>query len=1129
MARHEGFANARSGCLRELAAWLEGLGLARYIDAFEQNQIDFDTLPHLTEPMLEKIGLPLGPRVKLLAAISGLVPTSVSIARTPTRSSVELQQAERRQITVMFCDLVDSTRLASSIDPEEFRWVMQAFQKMCGATIERHRGHISQYRGDAVEAYFGWPVAHEDAAEQAVRAALEIIDEVKTIPAPQTLSMRVGICTGIVVISEAGADGDPAKPSGAVGETLHVAARLQSLAPPDGIVIAEITSRLISSRFEREDLGPQQLKGVAESVRAFRIRGVREDTSRFEAAQSKALTPLVGRQAELALLRQRWSEAKHGEGQAIFISGVAGIGKSRIVYELEQWLGRQRHVTLMFQCLPHCMQSAFFPVIQRLQRLAEFTNEDSDTIRLSKLERMLARVMKQPEPTLPFTAQMLSVSMPSGDATQGLTTQQIKAQTLRFLAELLSGLGRKVPVFCVLEDAHWIDPSTQELLDLVLAQLSNTRILLVVTHRPDYQLQSQIHVHVSTLTITRLGRRHVAEMARLALGDRMTPTAVVERIIQDSDAIPLFVEELARGAVQPGKIERGQPKAIGVDSALVSSIPETLRDSLMARLDRAPDARRVAQMAAVIGREFPYNMLSRISSLASLDLNSALDHLEESAIIQQTDARAHSRYAFKHALLRDVAYESLLKSHRREIHAKVAAAFEQDSPELVNSQPELLAYHYNLAGDAELAARFWLLGGRRAQSRSANVEAKALFENALESLASLPPTPERVAMELDAHLALGVCSIALHGYSAGATRRSFERACELSIQLGEPNKELQAMFGQWGHFWMRAQHDRAMELSKILLAKAKMLNDSTSEMLAYRCLGSTLFTSGQFLEARDHLERAIALGNKAAGGSLASSYAVDPAIAAQLILAWDLWILGFPGLARGSVLQALDQALSRAHPYTVAFAHYVTSAVHLLRGQYETALDHATRSFAISTEHRINLYTLYSRFGRGCALARLGQTEQAMVEIRGAIEEASRSKLGYMRGFMLGWLASVQSDAGDGESAIATVEEALRSVNDVSGRAWEAELRKLRGDLTVMWCSHALDEAERSYHDAIALAQNQSARSLELRATSSLARLLRSQGRNDAASARLAPIFGWFTEGHDTIDLIEARRLLRSE
>jgi len=1116
--------------LGDIAAWLEGLGLARYVKAFEQNEIDIDTLPHLTEPMLEKIGLPLGPRIKLLAAISELGSGPLKErARKQATSAVELQEAERRQITVMFCDLVDSTRLASCIDPEDFRSVMEAFQKSCGAVIERHGGHISQYRGDAIEVYFGWPIAEEDAAERAVRAALEVIGAVKDIPAPQPLATRVGICTGIVVVSEAGADGDPGKPSAAVGETLHVAARLQSLAPPNGIVIAEITSRLISARFEREDLGPQQLKGVAEPVRAFRVHRVREDTSRFEAAQSRALTPLVGRQAELALLQQLWREAEQGDGQAIFISGVAGIGKSRIVYELKEWLRGKRHVTLKFQCLPHCMQSALFPVIQQLQHLAELVSEDTESIRLQKIEKLLSRGMDQPQRALPFIAEMMSIPMRFREAFHGLMPQQVKARTLQCLAELLRGLARKIPVCCVLEDSHWIDPSTQELLELVLGQIEKERILLIVTHRPEYQLQSRMYAHVSGLTVTRLGRRDVAEMARLALCDQMTLTALVDRIIQDSDSIPLFVEELARGAVRPERQE-AQPDVIRIQPTAAWSVPETLRDSLMARLDRAPDARKMAQIAAVIGREFSYDMISRVSSLSSPQLQSTLDHLEQNGVIQAIDASSYSRYAFKHSLLRDAAYESLLKSSRREIHSKVAAAIEQESPELVTNQPELLAYHYNLAGDAELAARFWILGGRRAQSRSANLEARTLFQNALESLASLPPTPERIAMEMDTHLSLGLCCIALEGYSADVTRKSFERAVELSVQLGDARKELQAIFGQWGHFWMRARHDRAIELGKTLLAKAKVLDEATSKMLAHRCLGSTLFTHGQFVEARDHLERALALGHEVAGvGSLSSSYAVDPAIAAQLMLAWDLWILGYPGLARGSVLQALDQAVHRAHPYTLAFAHYVTSAVHLLRGEFENSLDHATRSLAISNEHRINLYALYSRFGHGYALAKLGDPEPALLEIREAIEEANRSKLGYMRGFMLGGLATVQSESGDAESAIATLDEALKQVNDVSGRAWEAELRRLRGDILWRGRPDMAREAEGSLNDAIALAQKQCARSLELRATCSLARLLRNQGRDDEAHARLALIFDWFTEGHDTADLAEASKLLRTE
>jgi class 3 adenylate cyclase/tetratricopeptide (TPR) repeat protein len=1107
--------------VRDVSAWLRGLGLGQYASAFEDHQIDSDSLPYLTDSMLERIGLPVGPRVKLLAAISELAPRQMARDERTQGGAIERRQAERRQITVMFCDLVDSTRLAGSLDPEDFGRVMQAFQRACGTIIERHEGHISQYRGDAIEAYFGWPAAYEDASERAVRAGLEVTEAVKAIAGPEPLQVRVGISTGMVMVSESGL-GDPSKPSGAVGEALHVAARLQALATPNSVVISEATSRLISTRFEREDLGLKDLKGVAAPVRAFRVRQVREDTSRFQAAHAAALTPLVGRRTELAFLQERWRDAKDGEGQTICISGMGGIGKSRIIHELEERIKSEPHFTLSLQCLPHCMQSPLFPVIQQIERLADLASEDSDAVKLQKLEKLLSFAGVRVDNALPLIAEMLSIPIDVQDVQPGQSAQQRKTQTLFVLVEFLLGLAAKRPVLCVIEDAQWIDPSTQELLDLAAGQIEEARILLIVTHRPEY---SGVRGNVSGLSVTRLGRRDLAEMARLALRDQTVSPGVMKRIIEGSDSIPLFVEELARGAIEAGEID--EP---GMDSSRTASsaslVPDSLRDSLVARLDRAPQARNVAQMAAVIGREFSYDLIRSVSSLTNTELDATLAHLEQSEIVHLIDSRASPRYAFKHALVRDAAYESLLKSSRAEIHAKVATVLEKERPETVTGQPELLAYHYGMAGNAEFAALYWLSGGRRARSRSANLEAIFQFQKALEFLELLPSSLERQSKELEIQLLLGLCFIGLRGYSSDDTRKSFERARSLSVEIGEPRNEIQATFGLWGHYWMRARHDRAIELGQTLLAKAEQLGDPLSLSVGHRVLGSTLFTLGDFAGAREHLEQAVELRQRMASEESPLSYAVDPRIAGQLMLAWDLWVLGYPARAHHNAFHALGQAVEGADPYSIAFAHYVTSAVQLLRGQFQDSLAYADRSLAVAKEHGVNLYALYSRFGRGCALVKTRQPEQAIVEIREGIEEARRSNLGYMRGFMLGWLATAQAEIGDMETALATIDEALQLVGDISGRAWEAELRRLRGDILLAARRDAAVDAERSYKEAIAVAKTQQAHSLELRAATSLARLLRDQGRTTEARAQLAETFGWFTEGFDTPDLIEAKELL---
>ena len=1103
----------------DIASWLQSLGLGKYAAAFERNEIDFDTLPLLTRSMIEEIGLPIGPRAKLLAAIAELVsspsggPTTDPANRPAQKSAAAPAEAERRQITVMFCDLVESTRLANSLDPEDLGLLMAAYQRACRAIIERYGGYIARYLGDGVLAYFGWPAAHEDAAERAVRAGIEVVEAVKALQATEPLSVRIGISTGIVVISSAGFV-DPSSPSEAVGEALHVAARIQTLAPPDAVLVAEATGRLISPRFDLDDLGPYSLKGIEQPVRLFRVRRVREHSSRFEAAQRKVLTPLVGRRGELAFLEERWRNARAGEGQAVLVSGVPGVGKSRIIHELEERIRGEPHISLHFQCLPHGMQSALFPVIQQIRRYARFKVTDSDEVKLDRIKRMVGLATSDIDRAVPLVAEMLSVPFRSRYDALDLSAEQVKGQTLSVLIDLLIALSNRRPVLCLLDDAQWIDPSTQELLDLLIGHIGKVRALMVITHRPEYRPRLITNGNTSGLVIPRLGRSDATEMAQLALRGRTVSTAALHRLIEESDLIPLFVEELASGIVERQHIDW--------------FVPDSLRDSLVARLHQAPEARNVAQIAAVIGREFSYDMLLRVSSLSSSELDSALAHLTQTEVIQLIDTRPPARYMFKHALVRDAAYETLLRSSRRAIHERLASIIETEWPEIVAAQPELLAHHYGLAGAAERAVRYWLQGGARARSRSASFEAAGQFEKALEFLEFLPETRERKEIELETQLSLGLCRIAVRGYSARETRRAFERARELSAEVELLEKEIQAIFGLWGHYWMRARHDRALELAQTLLDRAEQIGDATAVIVGHRALGSTLFTLGEFARARDQLARAVDLGQNVEIASSSLSYAVDPGFAARLMLSWDLWILGFPEQARENVTRALKHATERGDPYSLAFAHYVTSAVLLLRGEVDEALSHAERSLAVSREHRINLYALYSRFGRGCALADKGQTEQAIVEIQAGIEEARQSNLRYMRAFMLGWLASLQAVVGPKETALSTLDEALRQTSDVLGRAWEAELLRLRGDVLSSAGPGEAAAAESWYRRAMAVAQRQQARSLELRAAASLAQLLFTQGRKEEGREVLAPVFGWFTEGFDTRDLKTARGLLQS-
>jgi class 3 adenylate cyclase/tetratricopeptide (TPR) repeat protein len=1115
--------------VQNVTAWLEELGLAKYAASFVQNEIDFQALSHLTESMLAELGLPIGPRAKLLAAIAAMRDSTETRSQAPSGVATVHPQAERRQITILFADLADSTKLAMQLDPEDLGSLMQAYQQAAGAAIEHCGGHIAQYMGDGIVAYFGWPTAQEDAGERAVRAGLDIVEAIKAIKSAESLVVRVGINTGIVVISDTG-KGDPSIPLGAVGATPHIAARLQALAAPNSVVISGTTSHLVAHLCDLEDLGPQNLKGVAESVPVFGVK--RLHTSRFLAGRARGLTPFVGRQAELALLLQRWHDAKEGEGQVVYVSGVPGIGKSRIVYELEQRINEEgHHRRLKFQCAPHTAQSALFPIIQGLAWQAKLHADDAREVKLDKLKGLLSLSLgtEQIDKALPLFAEAMSVPVDLGVPRRPLTAQQAKDQTLLLLVDLVIGLSTHGAVLCLLEDAQWIDASTQELLELLAGRIKHAQILFVVTNRPEYRPRVGDHGNVSTLAIARLARRDVAELARLALHHHTDSNGLLAKILDNADAIPLYIEELSRGAVASAA-----PSVTASDTARtpsISAVPDVLRDSLMARLDRVPQGRRVAEIASVIGREFSYAMLRDIAPLDGPELDATLASLVKGEIIQQIEREPFARFAFTHALLRDVAYESLLKSRRREIHAKVADAIQRESPEVGIAQPELLAFHYGEAGHAESAVRYWLAGSRRARSRWANLEAIAQLQRALEFAKLLASGLERIETELEIHLALGLSFIAVRGYSSDETRHSFEQACELCTQLHDPKRTIQALFGLWGYYWMTARHDRAMEIGQTLLVNAESLNDPAALIVGHRVIGSTLFTLGEFVEARKHLEQVLSLAaSHDAAAVSASHFAVSPRIAAQLLLAWDLWILGYPDQALEHVLQAVELATRLEEHYGGAFGHCVASIVYLLRGDPLRSLEEADQSHALSTEHRFNLYVLYSRFSRGCALVMLAQHHEAMAEISAAIEGANQIKFGYMRGFMLDWLAKVRLATGDREGALSTINDALANVNTITGRAWEAELHRMRGEILLSADAGAQaseqNVAERCFSEALAVARRQQARSIELRAAISLAKLLLGQRRSDEARSVLEPIVNWFTEGFDTADVREAKGLL---
>jgi class 3 adenylate cyclase/predicted ATPase len=1113
----------------DLAEWLGRHGLGQYAQTFAENNIEYSVLPDLKETDLEKLGVSsLGHRKKLLRAIEALTPArqptgtiaAVSSVTVVPPSVVQHREAEFRQITVMFSDLVGSTQLAEKLHPEDLQKLIDAYRGECSTAIRRYGGEVARYFGDGVMAFFSWP-AHEDDPARAIHAALEIVSGVMKISGPVTLACRVGVCSGPVVVGEIGDSGTWSMD--AVGETPNIAARLQTLAAPNTVLISESTRRLVSAAFDFQDLGLQELKGVTEPLHVYRVLSAKNTASRFDAAHAGSLTPLIGRSSELSLLLDRWQKVKEGDGQVIFLSGVPGVGKSRLLHELKLHIEQEPHVLLHHQGSPYHSQSALFPVIDQIEHAAQLTAREADADKLGKLKAYLpCSTDRSIEPVL-LIAKLLSIPLENHLELSALTPQQIKNRTISTLVDMLLAFSVQCPTLCIFEDAHWLDYSTLELLELITSRIDHARVLLIVACRPEFHPTWITHANTTTLSLTRLSHTEVKAMIRDLLKGGSLPQPLLDQIIEKADGVPLFIEELTNSMLSAPLRTRGAFERTGQPALL--RVPDTLSDALMERLDRVAPSRRLAQIAAVIGREFSCDLLSAASQVDEPAMLSALSLLEQADIIYRVDISPFVRFAFKHVLLRDAIYDSLLRSKRQQIHADIATILEHDFPELGENQPEVLAYHYQEAGNHQLAIRRWFESGQRALAHSANVEAIANFRKALQLLNALPETPERTKQEIDIQLALGIPLIAVRGYASAETREAFSRARTLCLQLGNIPEYFQALYGSWGHLWMCGKNDDALRMADEFLSRSRALSDPVPLMMAHRVMGSTLLTIGDFQSSANHFEETIKLSISRGKQPLYNLYMVEPQAAALLLLSWDLWFLGYPDRSLSRVSEALALAQDLRHPYTVAFAHYMTSVVHLLRGDAARAFESAEQSFEMSQEQRFSLYAILSRISRGRAIGDLGRLAEAWAEIALGIDEARRNGVGFMRPMMDSWLADMHAKAGENEFALSIVERTLANIGDVTGRSWESELHRQRAQILVALNPSKVGEAESHLKKSIEVARGQSAKSLELRAATSLAELWRTQGRPDEARALLEPICRWFREGAETADLKRARNV----
>jgi class 3 adenylate cyclase/predicted ATPase len=1028
-------------------------------------------------------------------------------------------EAERRQLTVMFCDLVGSTQLSTQLDPEDYRAIVQQYQQTCTEVNQRHEGYLAQYLGDGLLVYFGYPVAHEDDARRAVRTGLEIVEAIKGQAGRHTLPVRIGIHTGLVVVGEIGTRDK--RELLALGETPNIAARIQGLAEPNTVIISAATHHLIDGQFESQLFGSHLLKGIDSPIAVYHVQRERQTDGVLGGKAS--LTPLVGREQEVGLLLDRWEQAKEGRGQVVLLSGEPGIGKSRLAYTLREHVKAEGSLLFEARCSPYHQHSALYPLIEVLQRTLLLTRQDTDEEKVEKVERALTLYNLQEAVPL-FTA-LLSLPTPAQYPPLNLTPQKQKERTLQALLQLLMAQAERQATVSVWEDVHWADPSSLEFLSLFIEQIPTTKLLLVPTFRPEFTPPWKPRSHISHLVLNRLGQKHVEAMIEKVAKGRALSAEVIEQIRIKTDGVPLFVEEVTKSVVEA---------ATGVGArhaAPLQTIPATLQEALLARLDRLSGVRQVAQLGATLGREFSYELLHAVSPMSEADLHTALGKLVEAEILYQRGIAQQARYFFKHALIQDTAYQSLLKSTRQQYHRQIAQVLEERFPEAKRNQPELVAHHYTEANFMEQAIPYWQQAGQRATQRSANMEAIAHLTKGLEVIKALPNTSERVRQELALQVALGAPLIASTGYASPAIERVYARARVLCQQIGETPELFPVLWGLWVLYLMRAEHQTALELAEQLFGLAQRVQDAALVVEACQALGHTRYVLGDFASARELVERGSALYDPHQHRLLAFRHGQDPGMICRCLAAFALWMLGYPDQAFTKIQEALTLTRELFHPYTLAVVLFGTALLHQLRREWHATQQMAEAVISLSNEQGFPFTLAIGTIFRGWALAEQGEGKEGIAAIRQGLAAYQVTGTELLQPYFRALLAAAYGNVGQPENGLNVLAEPLEAVGRTGEHSDEAELYRLKGELTLQAQvqgskSQGEEEAEACFHTAIDIAQKQQAKSLELRAVMSLARLWRQQGKKEKARQRLGEIYGWFTEGFDTKDLQEAKALL---
>ena len=1099
--------------------WLSSHGLSGYADRFAENRIDLSILPDLTDEDLKELGVLLGDRRRILRLIADLGPTQLSAIS----GSPPFERAERRQVTVMFADLVGSTALSTGMDPEDLRDVFAAYSNCAEETVSKFGGNVAQYMGDGILVYFGYPHAHEDDAEQAVRAGLELITAVAGLRTRVPQQLRVGIATGVVVVGN--------QTPSIVGETPNLAARLQSIANPNMVVISEGTRRLLGHLFELQDLGTRDLKGISTPVQVWAVLRPSSSTSRFEALHPSGMTALVGREEEYELLRRRWGKAKDGEGQAVLLSGEAGIGKSHLTVAFAERLKGERFLRIRCFCSPQHTNSALYPIIDHVERSAGFARDDTLQTKLEKLDALLHQSWSSAEDSSLF-AEMLLLPHEGRYPTLDLASRQRRQATMDALVrqvEILSNLG---PLLIIFEDAHWADPTTLELMGRLTSHIANHRVLMVISFRPEFEAPWIEQAHVTALALNRLAPRDVDAMIDHIVGDNPLPAAIRQDIIERTDGIPLFVEEMTKAVIETESEETARRIAGSVPSPAMA-VPASLHASLMARLDRLGGARELAQIGAAIGREFSHELLAAVASRPEAKLEMQIDRLVRAGLLFRQGVAPDATYLFKHALVQDAAYSLLLREPRRELHARIAETIESRFRETAENKPEVLARHWTEAGDLEKAAVLWGKAGQRSARRSALVEAAEQLKRALNLIKSLPGKAALRREEIKLQVELITPLIHVSGYATPETRAAGERALLLIEQaraLGEAPEDplllFSALYGLWAANIVAFNGDAMRELAVQILALAQKQTATAPIMVGHRLMGLTLMHAAEIEEGRAHLDRAIALHDPVEHFPLATRFGQDVGATSLSWRSISSWVLGYPEDALRDVVRAIEIARQSRHSATLVYVLNFSVFPYLVCGDFASANALIDEFVPLKDQIESGFWGGWGTVQRGCVSALTGKVAEAVQNIASGIGEMRATGTTLWMPLFLSSLAMANAEIRQFDQAMANIGEAMTGMKTTKEKWCEAEINRIAGEIALLDAKPDVVKAEAYFANALEIARRHNAKSWELRAAMSAARLRQAEGRRQAAVEILAPVHGWFTQGFDTLDLRQAKALL---